>query len=204
MKPYAFGKDRVTISSNKKIQAQKRKSPIVKGGTCPKQCWFKDLNNYWCETSINPMVTAGWQWDYVNQNNIFSIKLEPYLTTVASTTNEFLLARLMSFIFQFDLIEFKSNMFYMITAAPDQMCWGIGYALQPIQVRLDVNYYFMNCKKKVIANIRDYKDSWTGKSAKWIDECVAPDTSPIIRIFDIDFTKGVGETAVIGGTTTGK
>ena len=95
-------------------------------------------------------------------------------------------------------------MFYMITAAPDQICYGIGYALQPITVRFDVNYYFMNCKKKVIANIGDYKDSWTGKSAKWIDECTPPDTSPIIRVFDIDFTKGIGETAVLGGTTTGK
>lgn len=151
------------------------------------------------------MLTAGWTWDYVNANNIFSIKLEPYLTTVASSTTEFLLARLMSFIFQFDIVEFKSNLFYMVTAAPDQMCFGIGYALSsPVRVQLNMNYYFMDCKKKVISNMADSKDSWTGVDAKWIDECVPPATSPIISMFNVELAKGIQETAVIGGTTTGK
>ena len=61
----------------------------------------------------------GWEWDYVNQGGIFSIKLEPYLKTILGETHEFLLARLMNFIFNFDIIEFKSNLLYMVTAAPD-------------------------------------------------------------------------------------
>ena len=67
------------------------------------------------------MVKLGWDWGFVNLNNVFSIKLEPYITKVASLTNEFLLAKFMSFIFQLDIIEFKSNMFYMLTLAFDQI-----------------------------------------------------------------------------------
>lgn len=89
----------------------------------------------------------------------------------------------------------------MLTAAPDQVCFGVGYALQPITARLNMNYYFLNCKKSIILNMGDYKTSWVGKDAKWIDECVPPDISPIITMFNVEVAKGLSETAVIGGTT---
>ena len=73
--------------------------------------------------------------------------------------------------------------------------------MEAVTARLNLNYYFMNCYKKIINNMADYKDAWTGTDAKWIDECAAPFNQPIIKVFENDFTEGVTETAIFGGTT---
>jgi len=55
--PYPFKVDNNNIEEYKKQNKNKKKSPIVKSGaTCPEECYFKDLNNYWCVTSTSPMV----------------------------------------------------------------------------------------------------------------------------------------------------
>jgi len=53
--PYPFRVDDHNIEAYK-AKHKKHKSPIVKAGTCPEECFFKDLNNYWCVTSTSPMV----------------------------------------------------------------------------------------------------------------------------------------------------
>lgn len=147
------------------------------------------------------MVTIGWEWTYVNSDPTYSIKLEPFIKTVASVQNEFNLAKFMYANFQFDLVPFKSNMFYMLTANPSQTCFGIGYSTEAITLRLYLNYYFMNCYKKIIANMADYTDSWTGTDAKWIDECTFPYNTAIIKIFENTYTESISDNAIIGGTS---
>ena len=86
-------------------------------------------------------------------------------------------------------------------AYPNQICFGIGYAMDVITVALKMNYYFMNCYKKIIDNMGDYKDSWTGKEANWIDKCEPPANTAVIKLFEDDLTKTVSETSLIGGKT---
>ena len=134
------------------------------------------------------MVQIGWQWAFVNNDPVFSIKLEPYVKTQMSVNNEFDLKRLLWANFQFDIIPFKSNLFYMLTIAPNQACFGVGYSAEAVTYRLNVNYYFMNCYKKMINNMADWKDSWTGSGAKWIDDCTPSENQPIVTIFENDYT----------------
>ena len=187
VKPYPMGIDKIPFDETLKKKTWV-KNPRVRAGTCNEECFYKDLNNKWCQTSLSPMVQMGWEWNFVNNAPVFSIKWEPYVKSLVSVTNEFDLKRFLWANFQFDIIPFKSNMFYMATLAPSQMCFGIGYSAEAITYRLNVNYYFLNCYKKIINKMGDWKDSWTGSSAKWIDECTPSENQPIVTVFENDYT----------------
>jgi len=90
--PYPFRVDNNNIDEYK-AKHKKHKSPIVKAGTCPEECFFKDLNNYWCVTSTSPMVQIGWEWEYTNTDPIRRISLQPYIKTQLSYTSDFMLKR---------------------------------------------------------------------------------------------------------------
>ena len=53
----------------------------------------------------------------------------------------------------------------------------------------------------MIDNMGDWKSTWTGKSAKWIDECKPSTNQPIVTLFENDFSQAITDTALIGGTT---
>ena len=60
----------------------------------------------------------------------------------------------------------------------------------------------MDCYKKMINNMGDWKDSWTGSNAKWIDKCEATNgAGQIVTIFENDYTQAVSDVAVLGGTS---
>ena len=92
-------------------------------------------------------------------------------------------------------------MFYKLIAAPDQFCIGIGYNTEAVTYKLNLNYHLMNCYKKMIGDMSDYRNAWTGKNAKWIDECTAPLSQDEIKIFENVYTQTISDTPVFGGTT---
>lgn len=147
------------------------------------------------------MVQTGWEWAFVNNDPVFSIKLEPYIKTQASITNEFDLKKFLYANFQFDLIPFKSSMFYMVSLAPTQVCFGTGYSAESISSRINVNYYFMNCYKNMINNMGNWNETWTGANSKWIDDCVPTDNYPIVTIYEHTHTQAVTDVALLGGTS---
>jgi len=50
-------------------------------------------------------------------------------------------------------------------------CFGMGFETTPIDLSLTVSQKFNDCYKTIISDLCEFSKSWTGKDAKWLDNC---------------------------------
>lgn len=85
-----------------------------------------------------------------------------------------------------DLSKFKMNIFFsVILNAKGQLCTGVGYENEVIEFLVNSASRFLDCYKVIIRDVCNLAASWTGKDAKWFDEC-DQSTSTEIDLLEIE------------------
>lgn len=97
--------------------------------------------------------------------------------------------------------KFKTNTFFSATfGTSGQICYGFGWGSEAVSLKVTMQYRFVNCYKKLLTDISDWSDTWTGKNAKWIDACVDSDDGTTITLKEWALTDAITANAVLGGT----
>lgn len=169
--------------------------------TWERECLFKDLNNYWCMETTSPMLKAGWEISQTADTTYWNYQIKPYLETQLTVTSDFLLKRLVSMITTIAMPKFKTSTFFSTTfGTSGQICYGFGWGSDAVSLKVSMQYRFVNCYKKILTDISDWSDTWTGKDAKWVDACVDSDDGTAITLKEWALTQAISSNAVLGGT----
>merc|ERR1719198_1403787 len=64
-----------------------------------------------------------------------------------------------------------------------------------------MQYRFVDCYKKILTDISDWSDTWTGKDAKWVDACTDSQDGGAITLKEWALTQQITANSVLGGTT---
>lgn len=151
--------------------------------TCEPLCVFKDKTNSWCFYTLDPTLRLGWEW-----NQIFGTKSFPDLSQenfkywqlvfapvgLATGYLEMILnvSRMVYIDFIADLAQFRSRIWAsVIFTQKGNLCGGIGWDTQKIDLLLSLQHGFMDCFKSMISNICDPSSNWTGIDAKIFTKC---------------------------------
>ena len=71
-----------------------------------------------------------------------------------------------------DLGRFKVGWFFsMITNEEYSVCPGMGYEHDKMELLNSAHVRIEDCYKKIITDLCDYSQTWTGYETKWLDEC---------------------------------
>jgi len=76
----------------------------------------------------------------------------------------------------------------------------MGWKTDAINLKLITQYSIIECYKKILTDIADWKDSWTGPDAKWVDSCAFSSGGQEITIQDWQLSQATSSKNVIGGT----
>ena len=52
-----------------------------------------------------------------------------------------------------------------------QVCSGLGWSADQIVVSISTKIMLEDCYKYIIQDLTDWRSSWTGENAKWVDDC---------------------------------
>lgn len=97
--------------------------------------------------------------------------------------------------------KFKTSTFYSaFFDSSGQICGAFGWETEPIQIDLEGQFEMQDCYKIILDDLSDWKGTWTGEDAKWIDECSLSIGVGAVQLKSWTLTDGVSEKAVIGGT----
>lgn len=67
-------------------------------------------------------------------------------------------------------MDFKANVGFIINEN-GQYCPHISWDRSALSVKMTYRQEFMNCSKILVKNFWDVENVWTGKYAKWFEEC---------------------------------
>jgi len=79
-----------------------------------------------------------------------------------------------------NLSKFKLAVFLsIIINSQFSICPGIGLEQEAVDFKLSTTVKLTNCYKRIIKDLCDFSNQWTGFEAKIIDECLASEGAPI-------------------------
>ena len=68
--------------------------------------------------------------------------------------------------------SFKVNLnFSGLFSKTGQICTGLGWSSEQIVVKIETRVELEDCYKYIVNDITDWRASWTGENAQWIDLC---------------------------------
>ena len=73
-------------------------------------------------------------------------------------------------VFEMPQLDFKVNTGFIINEK-GQYCPHISWDRSSFQIKTTYRQEFMNCSKTLVKNFWDVENVWTGKYAKWFEEC---------------------------------
>ena len=72
-----------------------------------------------------------------------------------------------------ELASFTANVVYsFLFSTKGEVCLGVGWNLGAINFKVDSTFTPKDCSKTVFYDITNFKSSWTGDNAKWLDDCI--------------------------------
>ena len=116
-------------------------------------------------------------------------------------TSEFLLKKLMKANIVLAINKFVSHIFFSFTyGTSGQVCGGIGWGSEAVNLKLTVNYQLVDCYKKWINDMNNWDSTFNGADAKWIDECTLSTSAGDIELIDSALSEAITGNNIIGGT----
>ena len=153
-----------------------KKSPLVQAGkTCPSLCFFKDtVGNQWCINFEAPALVVGWNWEQSasDTEHYWQLKFKPYIKPAFWLKSEWDLKRFYYHYIYVFIEQFTATLFYsFIFHKSGRVCLGMGWELTQIVFQINTKFMFKDCSKVLINDICDWKTTWLGDSAMWLDKC---------------------------------
>ena len=173
------------------------RSPEVGSDTCEEYCFVGTSSEdkiYWCLTFDEPIVKLGWEYDQTantdeqqEPNRNFRQDLTIYLTQQLKITSTLDVYRLLYNQLMFELPQFsvKLNLGFTVNQFA-QICPLISWEHQAVGLNSTFRSEFMNCSKVLINNLWSVEGTYTGKAAKYIEECARSQANPSSTADEID------------------
>ena len=77
--------------------------------------------------------------------------------------------------------QFKMNNFVsMILNENFEICPGVGWATETINLELLYTMKFWNCSKTLVDDLADFSKTWTGYEAKYFEECAQSNNVEVV------------------------
>ena len=156
--------------------------PTVSTETCEDRCVFgKDAEEktYWCFQFKEPIIRAGWKYNQSAATDAAATPLKNfrwdwivYLKSglkVISTMDVFRLY-FNYWVLEVPDIDWDLNIGF-IWNEKGQYCPHVMYSRSAIKFKTEMRQEFMNCSKAIIKNPWAFEGVWTGKYAKWFEDC---------------------------------
>jgi len=157
--------------------------PKLGSDTCEDQCFFGksdgSTKSFWCFAFTEPVLTLGWEYNQDANTSTESTPLKHlrfdliyYLDIHIQITSTLDIFRLYYNQFMFELSKIKYKIEYgSIINERWQYCPHVAYNRSAIGFNSTYRQEFMNCDKVIIKNLWDTTGVWSGKYAKWFEEC---------------------------------
>ena len=82
-----------------------------------------------------------------------------------------------------------------------QVCGGIGWGTEAVNLKLSTEYSVVDCYKKWIDDMNNWQSTFNGPDAKWIDACTASsNTAQPVDIIDMTLAEAITGNNILGGT----
>ena len=80
-----------------------------------------------------------------------------------------------------------------------QVCFGLGWGSEAVNLKLTNTYTFVDCYKKWINDMTNWESVFSGADAKWIDACTTSSSAGAIEVIDSALTEAITGNNVLGG-----
>jgi hypothetical protein len=170
------------VDVNDQVLATRTSDPVVGTVTCEDYCLYGKDNLqkvYWCFAFSEPVITVGWEYKQDANTSAESTPLRHlrfdllyYLQhrfKITSTMDIFRLYYNQS-IFELPQTEWKLDL-GMIMNERWQYCPHMSWKRGSISLTSTYRQEFMNCSKVIMKNPWDFEGVWSGKYARYFEEC---------------------------------
>ena len=136
-------------------------------------CLFKDAaNNKWCWNFESPALVVGWSWEQSSSDteHYYQMKWKPYVKPAFWLKSELNLARFYYQMIYIFMEQVTATLFYsLLFHKSGRLCFGMGWELTQVVFQVTTKFRFKQCSKVLINDICDFKTTWFGDSAMWLD-----------------------------------
>ena len=170
------------VSATEERLRGRTNDPKVGTATCEDRCVFgNDTEDkvFWCFVFEEPLVTFGWEYEQdantsteSTPNKHLRWDLIYYLENQISIQSIMDVYRLIywEYIAEIPRVDMKIDI-GMIINEYAQYCPHVAWNRSAVGVQGTYRFEFMNCQKAFLKSPWDFQNVWTGKYAKWFDEC---------------------------------
>ena len=160
-----------------------RHDPFVASETCEDLCVFGandgEFKNFWCFTFTEPVLRLGWEYNQdaetseestPNKHLRFDLILYAEAHLQVTSTLDIYRFYYNQAMFEIPQIDFKIDLGTIITEF-GYWCPHISWSRTAFGINSTYRQEYMNCSKVFVKNPWDIEGVWTGKYAKYFDEC---------------------------------
>jgi len=177
-----LGDARKQLVSADEQRLETRQSPVVSTETCQDRCIYgksAEEKTYWCFMFKEPILKTGWSYKQTANTDKGATPLKYFrwdlifytnmLFQVTSTIDIFRLYYNRT-ILEMPQLDWKLNIGFIINEK-GRYCPHVSWDRSTFTTKVTYRQEFMNCSKIFVKNLWDVENVWTGKYAKWFEDC---------------------------------